>query len=230
VSQDASLTPAPAPAKREPIFAQRIEVIVSGLIGLLALFVSAYTVYVQRQQLKVQAWPRLTLELEADRAAPAGRSRATLLLRNRGVAPAEIRAMRLSLGGRDMTDWLDWLTAVGQRQGVKTISFDEATTPVGMVLGVGQDLVLLGTESLPTQAMLNADAESSIDVCYCSVLDDCWVLTIPPARGRPTTKAVAECPKYPAFLGASESQANEWARAFLERATHDADADAGDAN
>ena len=61
----------------------RMELIVSGTVGLLALFVSAYTVYIQRQQLKVQAWPRLTFESDSQPGDTPSDVRFSLSLRNR---------------------------------------------------------------------------------------------------------------------------------------------------
>lgn len=80
---------------------------VSGAVGLLAIFVAAYTVYVQRQQLKVQAWPRLALEYDLQSGANRDESQLTLSLTNRGFAPAEVRQMHVVVGGTKVTNYLD---------------------------------------------------------------------------------------------------------------------------
>ena len=96
----------------------RLEALASGFVALLALLLSAYTVYIQRQQLKVQAWPRLTLEDDAQPGPSPGEIKYTVSVKNRGVAPAEVRAMRVAFDGEDVTDWRDWFAHIKRKHGL----------------------------------------------------------------------------------------------------------------
>ena len=188
----------------------------SGTVGLLALFVSAYTVYIQRQQLKVQAWPRLTFESDSLPGATPSDVGFSLSLKNRGVAPADVRSMRLTVAGETVTDWDDWLGRIGRRHGVSR-SFQLSTrgSPVGSVIGVGQSTTLVSTESATTVALLASDDESALSVCYCSMLDDCWSLEVSP-KGDSSTIAVSHCPTYPEkFVGVRDATNKRWAETVL---------------
>ena len=209
----------------------RMEVLLSGSVGLLALFVSAYTVYIQRQQLKVQAWPRLTIEVDSQRGSGPDEAHTTISLKNRGVAPAEVRAMQMTFEGHAVTDWQDYLVRLmGSRGLYGDLRISKAFSPLGSVLGVGQEVPLLATESLRTDALLIADEKSTISICYCSVLDDCWLLEVP-ARGVSTTAPVAHCPTYATNFGQVDKLEKEWAERFLDageasRASADSSIDA----
>ena len=43
--------------------------------------------------------------------------------------------------------------------------------------------------------MMTASDETSLSICYCSVLEDCWILDAP-GGGDATTTPVAHCPTY----------------------------------
>lgn len=47
----------PRAMAREPAHATRYDAVVATFIGVLALLVSAYTAYTQRQQVRAQVWP-----------------------------------------------------------------------------------------------------------------------------------------------------------------------------
>jgi hypothetical protein len=162
------------PSRRKGL---QLEVAVSGMIGLLALMVSAYTVYVQRQQLKVQAWPRLALVGETRQGPGEDDVRLTLSIQNRGLAPAEIRWMRVSVAGEAVNDWLEWLRHLARRQGVTNVDSDLETSdsPVGSVISVGGEAPLFTARSRRDLAVILADNETAISICYCSVLDDWWM-------------------------------------------------------
>ncbi len=215
-AMEAGLRRARMGPRRSHRFGRRIELTVTGAMGLLALIVSAYTVYIQRQQLKVQALPRLTMEADSQPGPTPSNMHLSFSLKNRGVAPADVRSMRLTFAGETVTDWSDWLGRIGRRHGVSG-PFEIASrgSPVGSVLGVGQDVVLLWTDSTKTVALLARDDESTLSLCYCSMLDDCWSLEVSP-KGESSTIAVARCPTYPEkFVGVREEVSKNWAEGIL---------------
>jgi hypothetical protein len=181
----------------------RLGALASGFVAVLALVISAYTVYLQRQQLKAQLWPRVLIE-----AARTDHDHFTVSLKNRGVAPAEVRAFRLTVAGEYTTDWFDWLKRIGLKQGVQEIeggSFS-MNAPEGEVIGVGEDLEIFKTDSLQAISLALADDDTAMSLCYCSVLDDCWVYDAPAGEAKATTTPVERCPTYPtAFVGAPRS-------------------------
>jgi len=179
--------------------ASRYDAAVATFVGVLALLVSAYTAHVQRQQVRAQVWPILEV----------GTSNATalkMLVSNKGVGPALTRWVRISLDGRPLPTWDDWLTRVlGSEKHRFTYS-----TLAHRVLSAGETLPVLeprddnGT-GLPRGGpgsageLINEALRSriTIEICYCSTLGDCWMLIDRP--NAPTaTEELRRCPAEPA--------------------------------
>jgi hypothetical protein len=198
----------------------RFEALASGLVAMLALVISAYTVYVQRQQLKVQAWPRLTVVSEVRPGTNPGEMHVTFSLKNRGVAPAEVRAMRLTFAGEDMTDWQQWLARIKEKHdlsGALPLS-RVSPAPLGEIIGVGDEYILFAADSARTAAaIISATDDTSMAFCYCSVLDDCWLLDLPPGASSPVTRSVERCLRYDTkFVGARIEDSQKWAERILD--------------
>src|SRR5271168_5107536 len=97
----------------------RLEALASGFVACLALLVSAYTVYIQRQQLKVQVWPRLAPFSEGQVGSNTSEVHISFGLKNRGVAPAEVRSVQVTFDGEAMPDWKAWFERAKRKQGVQ---------------------------------------------------------------------------------------------------------------
>lgn len=66
--------------------------IIAALIGLLALFVSGYTAFVQREQVRAQVWPHLLIGY----SDPARE----LAVLNKGVGPALVKSVEITVDGK----------------------------------------------------------------------------------------------------------------------------------
>jgi hypothetical protein len=208
-------------ARRSPRWSRRLEVLLSGTVGLLALFVSAYTVYIQRQQLKIQAWPRLTIVGESTPGPGPNDFTLTLSLKNRGVAPAEVRSMRVTVADEPVTDWVDWLNRSARKQGAGDHfpKFGMWEAPVSSVISVGGESPLFTTTSPDIISVLVGDRATAMSVCYCSVLDDCWMYESSLSGSADMTLPVARCPKETVrFTGKPSGADKEWVRGLREAA------------
>ena len=105
---------------------------VATLIGLLALLVSGYTAYVQRQQLRAQVWPHLTLS--TSNVPPE----VGIHVVNSGTGPARIAAVRVTVDGRPVATWWEAQKAVEMKEG-GVIQSQLANT----VLPAGKDLTMV---------------------------------------------------------------------------------------
>ncbi|MGO8995452.1 MAG: hypothetical protein ACLQVI_19240 [Polyangiaceae bacterium] len=171
----------------------RIEALASGFVALLALLISAYTVYLQRIQLKAALWPRVEVEM-----VHPDDTHFTISLKNKGVAPAEIRAVRVAVAGEATTDWKDWIVRMAKKQGASldTTGSISLFSVEGEVLAAGEDYEVFKTDSPEIIAMVRADEDTRIEVCFCSTLDDCWL------TDDDRTSPVEHCPIYATkFLG-----------------------------
>ena len=87
--------------KGTPRRVNRYETVVATLVGLCALGVSAYTAYVQRQQVRAAVWP--ILEFDSSNAP------IHFILANKGVGPAIIRHVIVNVDGQPVRNWKEAL-------------------------------------------------------------------------------------------------------------------------
>jgi hypothetical protein len=161
---------------------------VATLIGLLALLVSGYTAYVQRQQLRAQVWPHLTI---ATNNVPP---EIGLHVINSGTGPARIVAVRVTVDHHPAVRWEDAQKAMGVNpEGIIQSQLSNTVLPAG------KDMTILRPFDEATTPRFVADFLGSkhdltIAVYYCSVLDECWLVTTedqPAALGGPAACPIA---------------------------------------
>ena len=167
-----------------------LGVVVASLVGLLALLVSGYTAYVQRQQVRAQVWPHLWVayqDLEHQ-----------LTVFNKGVGPAIVRSVRVSVDGKPQTEWNHVLAALKLPMtdyGHSTIS--------GTVLSPGDALSILVFPDAQSHSRFREamSARGLISICYCSTLDECWSFEDRRRPAKPSVQPVDECPSLPVAEG-----------------------------
>lgn len=147
-----------------------LAAVIASFIGLLALAVSGYTAYVQREQLRAQVWPHLRIG-SSDTGPMMGWE-----VVNQGTGPARVTAMRVVVDGAPATTWSDVFKAAGYRdEGAIYSSISRAVIPPG------KEIVFVRPNERPeSQAKFKdllpgGEHRLHVTMCYCSVLDDCWV-------------------------------------------------------
>ena len=141
----------------------RITAISAVLIGLVAVVVAAYTALLQREQIRAQVWPRLLLY----NAGVAGEFH----LANKGVGPALIRSVRMTVDGRPVKHWGEVARRLGVPDGEQLYS-----SLSSMVLAAGDDVTYLkpSTHERFVAIREHAGKRLRMDICYCSTLSECW--------------------------------------------------------
>jgi hypothetical protein len=182
---DVSQTPPAVPRRRNW---DAYTAAVATLIGLLALLVSGYTAYVQRQQLRAQVWPYLTIS--TNNVPPE----IGLHVINSGTGPARIVAVRVTVDHRPVVTWEEAEKAMGvDPEGIIQSQLSN------VVLPAGKDLTILrpfdeATTPRFVAGLLGSKHDLSMAVYYCSVLDECWIVTTedqPAAIGGPSACPIA---------------------------------------
>jgi hypothetical protein len=152
-------------------------------IGVSALFVSLYETHLVRAHQRVSVWPHLQGGIAWD-----GDTFRVLMV-NSGIGPARVEGIRVRVDGIPVPHW----TAFFQEAGIATAPFMVHQIS-GRVLTAGEtvDVLLL---SDPTMAAAAHDrwGAARIEVCYCSVFDECWILDTEP--GIPH-REVRACPAW----------------------------------
>ena len=103
---------AAVPEENQRRGASRYDAVVATFVGFLALCVSGYTAYMQRQQVRAAVWP--ILEFDSSNGPDIH-----FTVSNKGVGPAIIRHVIVKLDGQPMKNWnevLDKLTGPGKHR------------------------------------------------------------------------------------------------------------------
>jgi hypothetical protein len=167
-----------------------IGVVIASLVGLLALLVSGYTAYIQRQQVRAQVWPSLTRAYVNPRSTEDKPYSLTIF--NKGVGPAIMHSVQVLVDGKSRATWEQVFDALGLPSA--TIEY---TTLDGNVLSPGETLPALVFHDGPElsrfrQAM---STRGVMRICYCSTLDECWMLADHKLPRGLDVQPVAECPR-----------------------------------
>jgi hypothetical protein len=164
------------PEQKETRAASRYDAIIATFVGLLALCVSGYTAYVQRQQVRAAVWPILQF----------GSSNGPIhfTLANKGVGPAIIRHVVLKVDGQPMKNWSEVLDKL---MGPQEPRYSESDMN-GSVFAAGESITVFtphdsnGNEiafdkSNPLWTQWNKDRfRVTVEICYSSTLGECWTL------------------------------------------------------
>ena len=134
------------------------------VIGVVAMVISAYTAYLQRNQARLAAWPHVQFGVGAD---------FRLTVANKGVGPALNERVDVRLDGRSLQNWAQLLEAVA---GPGQHAFNH-TTMNRMVLTAAESAVVLELSDADVrQKVQAARTRITSELCYCSVYDQCWIV------------------------------------------------------
>jgi hypothetical protein len=164
--------------------------IVASLVGLLALCVSAYTAYIQHQQVRAQVWPYLE--------AGNDDGNQSIYVYNKGVGPAVVESAQVFIDGKPRTDWAQVLTALG----MSPHDYVQSTLNPDVISPGEQVRVIRIPDKDRWLAFRGAAvARMTLDICYCSTLDECWMYHDRHPVGYKSTaqlvRPVDRCPRLP---------------------------------
>ena len=140
-----------------------VAAIIAALVGLLALCVSGYTAFLQKQQVRAQVWPYLEPGMSS--------SKREIVLFNKGVGPAIIRNVQMRVDNKPQHNWTEVFSALGIKY--------EHHIPYSTINGV----VIPGNDKIEQLAFPTAEdfnlyshqvQRVNLKICYCSSLGDCW--------------------------------------------------------
>jgi len=157
--------------------ASRYDAVIATLVGLLALCVSSYTAYMQRQQVRAAVWP--ILECDSSNAPDIHWT-----LSNKGVGPAIIRHVVVRVDGEPVRNWnevLEKLLGPGKHPGSES-------DMNGHVLSPGESMTVFTPfspeakpiafdKSNPLFVKMNDDRfRVTVEICYSSTLGENWTV------------------------------------------------------
>jgi hypothetical protein len=168
-----------------------LSAIIASLIGLLALCVSGYTAYIQREQVRAQVWPWLF--------AGNDDNSQSIVVANKGVGPAIVRSAQMLVDGKPQRDWKRVLQALN----LPPHEFAQATLNPN-VLSPGEEVQIVKFLDKGDYQNFKAAATNHLttDICFCSTLHECWMYTDQHLVGYKSiaqlVKPIDQCPRLPA--------------------------------
>lgn len=160
------------------------------IIALCSLGIALYETSVIRQAQRASVWPHVLVgpSLQGDRI--------NLLVQNAGIGPARIRAASVKYEGETLGNWTElFQELVGED--IDSLGLNSYNNLInGRVLPTSEEFITIfgisetsdtgpGAVEAMTQ-FRQAIEEGAIDVevCYCSVYDECWVSSMQDVVGR----------------------------------------------
>ena len=181
------------PQEKELRSASRYDAVIATFVGFLALCVSGYTAWVQRQQVRAAVWP--ILEYQTSNAPDIH-----FTVANKGVGPAIIKNVIVRVDDQPMKNWaeiLEKLLGPGKHPGSESdIS--------GHVFAPGESLTIMTPrkddgnaftfdKADPFWVKLNKGRDRvTVEISYSSTLGECWTLRGGPGPGIITE--IRHCP------------------------------------
>lgn len=160
-----------------------LAAVIAALIGLLALTVSGYTAWLQRQQVRAQVWPYLEPGI-----SPSQRQ---VVLVNKGVGPAAVKSLQVFVDGKPQQDWPHVFDALG----LSSMRETPYSTVNGIVISAGERLQQLDLGNAKDfAAFYTRYSQIELRLCYCSALNECWLLDQRDKDRSSRRQPVDECP------------------------------------
>lgn len=186
--------------------AQTALAVVGFLVGLIALYAALNEADAVRKQQQASVWPYLDLAVSNNNVID--NEFTTIAVANKGIGPARIRSVEVRLDDAPVSNWWALLGLVGEGDGGSILISNADIN--GKVLSAGDEVEMMRLDktALPVQGgeardysevltrLRSAISEGRIrmNICYCSVFDDCWVFDTK-RYGEP--EAVGACPSQP---------------------------------
>ncbi len=143
-------------------------------ISALALAVGAYQTRLMQTQARASVWPYVKIGYSyADRGDHAGFD---IHVDNNGVGPALVKSVQVSLDDKPLPSWNDAFpvvvghgTAFAHLQGLAGVVIPPNTNRETTIHAIRID------DAAQAAKFYEARDRFKIDICYCSIYDDCWI-------------------------------------------------------
>jgi hypothetical protein len=180
---------------------RRYDALAAGVavfVSVLALAVSAYSTYWQRQQTRAATWPRLMMNI-----GNFGKGYG-VALSNAGSGLLQLDSLVVSFDGKQKRTIGELLEAVAPLGGYTEGNLPNFAVDQVDALGAGEKVEFLRIDDekiaiVLTNASLNGPNRLSVRACYCSLLDECWTLDSNALR----PVEVGKCSSEPSSFGIS---------------------------
>ena len=144
-------------------------------VSLVAMFVGVYSAYLDRAFARASVWPKV----EVRSIYSAQQQRLIYQVENVGTGPAKIKYARVSLDNQPVQSWQELASLAEQPAKFSVDSIRQRVLPA-----LAKFRAITTEDPALAEALHRAKASTSIDICYCSVFEDCWLASL----NRPSTQ------------------------------------------
>lgn len=167
--------------------AQTVTAVVAVLISCAALYATWIQARDARVALEAEVWPRLVSFTDRSQDA-AGEPVLEIFFANRGVGPAEVKSMRVSRNGDVIRAYAEIIETLPEAVRGARIRHGYVNR---RIFAPGEDTVVLGVSGQEAMDAVSAAIDGAVvEVCYCSILGDCWMMT------GDDNEAIRRCPDH----------------------------------
>jgi hypothetical protein len=157
------------------------------LIGACALVVSVVQVQIMRAEQHASVWPRIHI---SQRYAEGGSLGVSVV--NPGIGPAVIKHVRVTIDGTPRKRWADIIEALVPGVAPRDLAI---TAIANRIVSSGESVALVYTaDPAFADAFATAMHRLTMEICYCSVYDDCWIVSNTFGEGSALPGEVGGCP------------------------------------
>ncbi len=168
-------------------FAQTVTAVVAVLISCAAMYATWQQARAARVQTEAQVWPRIVSYTNLTQNE-SGEPVYEVMMANRGLGPAEVRSMRVYRDDefiRRYSDIVEALPEFGRDVRIRRTYINYR------IFAPDEEAVIIGAEGQDVIDAVNGIIEGySVELCYCSILDQCWLLV------DDLTSPINQCPDH----------------------------------
>lgn len=163
-----------ANATRRSASFSNLTSVIALAVSIFALAIGAWQTRLMQRQAHAGVWPYLaqgyTYTNNTDRDSYV------VTVDNNGVGPARVESVVVAVDGRPMKRWKDVMTALGVDDNINfaTTSLNGDVIPPSLNRETTIAAVRIH-DSNAAAIFRHATERIAIDICYCSVYDDCWI-------------------------------------------------------
>ena len=155
----------------------RISELTSALalaVSIFALAIGAWQTRLMQTQARASVWPHLSIGYTYN--SNVDENGFLWHVDNNGVGPARIESVTLTLDGKPMKNWRDVLAALGFQREMRTstTSLSGEVIPPSLNRETAIEAIRVN-ERDAASAFKAAVPRFRMEICYCSVYDDCWI-------------------------------------------------------
>lgn len=171
---------------------QTILAVTGFFVGVVALYAALNEADAVRKQQQASVWPHIRI-VDMNYGIP-GEERFEIIVSNKGIGPARIRQVSVTISGQEQTSWYEIVRKLPGGDDAKISNYrlaDIVLAPNEDITAVSLQAPYASRETIFAFRELVQSGDAGMSICYCSVFEDCWNLDAYARRPVP----VKQCPE-----------------------------------